>query len=81
MAATDRSHDEWDRQVAEAAARYGRTGDERRTVERQQDAGVAFPDSEEALAECGPAAGPSGGSRLHGGGGGPGGTAGGDRRE
>ncbi|MFF3940448.1 trypsin-like serine peptidase [Streptomyces phaeofaciens] len=50
MAAMDRSQDERDRQVAAAAARYGRTGDERRTVERQQDAGVAFPDSEEALA-------------------------------
>ncbi|WP_328543796.1 serine protease [Streptomyces europaeiscabiei] len=50
MATTDRSHDERERQVAAAAARYGETGDERRTAERQQDAGVAFPDSEEALA-------------------------------
>ncbi|MDX2524484.1 trypsin-like serine peptidase [Streptomyces europaeiscabiei] len=50
MAVTDRSHDERERQAAAAAVRYGETGDERRTVERQQDAGVAFPDSEEALA-------------------------------
>ncbi|MFC4502370.1 MULTISPECIES: trypsin-like serine peptidase [Streptomyces] len=50
MAATDRSQDERERQVAAAAARYGETGDERRAVERRQDAGVAFPDSEEALA-------------------------------
>ncbi|WP_371573067.1 serine protease [Streptomyces sp. NBC_01314] len=50
MVATDRSHDERERQVAAAAARYGETGDERRTLQRQQDAGVAFPDSEEALA-------------------------------
>lgn len=49
-AVTDRSHDERERQAAAAAARYGEAGDERRTVERQQDAGVAFPDSEEALA-------------------------------
>ncbi|MDX3128596.1 serine protease [Streptomyces europaeiscabiei] len=50
MAATDRSHDERERQAAAAAARYGEAGDERRNVERQQDAGVAFPDSEAALA-------------------------------
>ncbi|MDQ0585128.1 trypsin-like serine peptidase [Streptomyces rishiriensis] len=50
MAATDRSRDERERQIAAAAARYGAAGDERRAVERQQDAGVAFPDSEEALA-------------------------------
>ncbi|MET8164492.1 serine protease [Streptomyces sp. NPDC005329] len=50
MAATDRSRDERERQVAAAAARYGAADDERRAVERQQDAGVAFPDSEEALA-------------------------------
>ncbi|WP_329224192.1 serine protease [Streptomyces canus] len=50
MAATDRTRDERERQVAAAAVRYGATGDERRAVERQQDAGVAFPDSDEALA-------------------------------
>ncbi|MFI6038558.1 trypsin-like serine peptidase [Streptomyces sp. NPDC051315] len=50
MAVTDRSREERERQRAAAAARYEETGDERRTVERQQDAGVAFPDSEEALA-------------------------------
>ncbi|MDH6553886.1 endonuclease G [Streptomyces sp. SAI-117] len=50
MAATDRTRDERRRQVAAAAARYGAAGDERRAVERQQDAGVAFPDSDEALA-------------------------------
>ncbi|MFE7274719.1 trypsin-like serine peptidase [Streptomyces sp. NPDC057623] len=50
MAATDRSREERERQVAAAAARYDETGDERRSVERQQDAGVTFPDSQEALA-------------------------------
>ncbi|MEV5906369.1 serine protease, partial [Streptomyces sp. NPDC052127] len=50
MAATDRSRGARERQVTAAAARYGAAGDERRAVERQQDAGVAFPDSEEALA-------------------------------
>ncbi|MGW4912026.1 trypsin-like serine peptidase [Streptomyces sp. NPDC004270] len=50
MAATDRFREERERQVAAAAARYDETGDERRAVEEQQDAGVAFPDSEEALA-------------------------------
>ncbi|MGW1672364.1 trypsin-like serine peptidase [Streptomyces sp. NPDC002324] len=50
MAATDRSHDERERQAAAAAARYGETGDERRAIRQRQDAGVAFPDSEEALA-------------------------------
>lgn len=50
MAATDRSREERERQVAAAAARYDETGEERRSVERQQDAGVTFPDSQEALA-------------------------------
>ncbi|WP_371667180.1 serine protease [Streptomyces sp. NBC_00289] len=50
MAATERSREERERQVAAAAARYGETGDARRAVERSQDAGVTFPDSEEALA-------------------------------
>lgn len=50
MAATNRSRGERERQVTAAAARYDAAGDERRAVERQQDAGVAFPDSEEALA-------------------------------
>ncbi len=50
MAATDRSREERERQVAAAAARYDETGDERRSVQRQQDAGVTFPDSQEALA-------------------------------
>lgn len=38
------------RQLAAAAARYRESSDERGAVERQQDAGVAFPDSEQALA-------------------------------
>ncbi|MFJ1732831.1 trypsin-like peptidase domain-containing protein [Streptomyces sp. NPDC088254] len=46
----DRSRRERKRQVAAAAARYAETGDERRAVERQQQAGVAFPDAEDALA-------------------------------
>ncbi|MFJ1967185.1 trypsin-like serine peptidase [Streptomyces sp. NPDC087903] len=50
MAATERSREERERQVAAAAVRYGETGDARRAVERSQDAGVTFPDSEEALA-------------------------------
>jgi V8-like Glu-specific endopeptidase len=50
MAATDRSREERERQVTAAAARYDETGDERRAVERQKDAGVTFPDSQEALA-------------------------------
>ncbi|MFH8800741.1 trypsin-like serine peptidase [Streptomyces sp. NPDC017936] len=50
MGTADRSRRERDHQLAAAAARYGETGDERRAVERQQDAGVAFPDSREALA-------------------------------
>ncbi|OQR66067.1 serine protease [Streptomyces maremycinicus] len=50
MAATDRTRDERERQAAAAAERYDATGDERRAIERQQDAGVAFPDSAEALA-------------------------------
>lgn len=50
MATAEKSREKLERQVAAAAARYGATGDERRAVERQQDAGVTFPDSEEALA-------------------------------
>ncbi|CAL9380031.1 hypothetical protein SUDANB176_01042 [Streptomyces sp. enrichment culture] len=50
MAVTDRSREEREHQLAEAAARYGETGEERRAVERQRDAGVAFPDSRDALA-------------------------------
>ncbi|MGW1879091.1 trypsin-like peptidase domain-containing protein [Streptomyces sp. NPDC001975] len=50
MATTDRSREERERQVTAATARYDETGAERRAVEAQQDAGVAFPDSEEALA-------------------------------
>ncbi|MFE5924012.1 trypsin-like serine peptidase [Streptomyces sp. NPDC056468] len=50
MATTDRPREERERQVAAAAARYEETGDERRAVERKQDAGVTFPDSQEALA-------------------------------
>ncbi len=50
MAATDRSSEDRERQATAAAARYDETGDERRAVERQQEAGVTFPDSHEALA-------------------------------
>ncbi|KOU61532.1 peptidase [Streptomyces sp. MMG1533] len=50
MATADRSREERERQVAAAAARYDESGDERRAVEQQQDAGVTFPDSQEALA-------------------------------
>ncbi|MEU6811154.1 serine protease [Streptomyces sp. NPDC046831] len=50
MAACDRTHEERRRQAAAAAGRYRETSGERRAVERQQDAGVDFPDSREALA-------------------------------
>ncbi|MFI5683152.1 trypsin-like serine peptidase [Streptomyces sp. NPDC051636] len=50
MEAKDRTHEERRRQVEAAAGRYRETSDERRAVERQQDAGVTFPDSPEALA-------------------------------
>ncbi|MFF3851365.1 trypsin-like peptidase domain-containing protein [Streptomyces sp. NPDC002328] len=50
MAAEDRAREERTRQAAAAATRYAQTGDERRAVEERQDAGVAFPDSQEALA-------------------------------
>ncbi|MGX4688295.1 trypsin-like serine peptidase [Streptomyces sp. JNUCC 63] len=50
MAARDRAHEERQRQVAAATGRYRETSAERRAVERQQDAGVDFPDSREALA-------------------------------
>ncbi|WP_347814638.1 serine protease [Streptomyces sp. Tu 3180] len=46
----DRSRDEREQQAAAAAARYDETGEQRREVERQQAAGVSFPDSPEALA-------------------------------
>ncbi|MBT2416570.1 trypsin-like peptidase domain-containing protein [Streptomyces sp. ISL-22] len=50
MGATDRSREERERQIEAAAARYDETSDERHAVEQQQDAGVTFPDSPEALA-------------------------------
>ncbi|MGW0283781.1 trypsin-like serine peptidase [Streptomyces sp. NPDC003236] len=50
MAAVERLRQERAQQLVAAAERYRATGDERRAVERQQDAGVAFPDSRQALA-------------------------------
>ncbi|MGW2635728.1 trypsin-like serine peptidase [Streptomyces sp. NPDC001348] len=50
MDAVDRSREELRRHITAAADRYRETSDERREVERQQDAGVAFPDSQEHLA-------------------------------
>ncbi|MFI8193254.1 trypsin-like serine peptidase [Streptomyces sp. NPDC085946] len=50
MAVTDRSREQREHQLVAAAARYGATSEERREVERQRDAGVAFPDSRDALA-------------------------------
>ncbi|WP_318275175.1 trypsin-like serine peptidase [Streptomyces pharetrae] len=50
MAVTDRSREQRAHQLVAAAARYGATTEERRAVERQRDAGVAFPDSRDALA-------------------------------
>ncbi|MEV6180292.1 serine protease [Streptomyces sp. NPDC052015] len=50
MDATDRSREERERQTAAAAARYAETSDQRQTVEARQDAGVTFPDSQQALA-------------------------------
>ncbi|MFJ4616636.1 trypsin-like serine peptidase [Streptomyces sp. NPDC088812] len=50
MEVVDRTRDEREHQVAAAAVRYDEAGEQRREVERQQDAGVSFPDSPEALA-------------------------------
>ncbi|MEU1184418.1 trypsin-like peptidase domain-containing protein [Streptomyces sp. NPDC005820] len=50
MDTADRTREERRRQNEAAAARYDETTQERRAVERQQDAGVTFPDSEQALA-------------------------------
>ncbi|MEU6085827.1 serine protease [Streptomyces sp. NPDC047085] len=50
MGVTERTGQERVRQVAAAAERYRATSDERRAIERQQDAGVPFPDSRQALA-------------------------------
>ncbi|MFF8717685.1 trypsin-like serine peptidase [Streptomyces sp. NPDC015184] len=50
MGATQRTGQEHVRQVAAAAERYRATSDARRAMERQQDAGVPFPDSRQALA-------------------------------
>ncbi|WP_225827832.1 trypsin-like serine peptidase [Streptomyces naphthomycinicus] len=50
MAVTDRTGEERVRQAAAAAERYRASSEERRAVERQQDAGVAFPDTRQALA-------------------------------
>ncbi|MFI9248661.1 trypsin-like serine peptidase [Streptomyces sp. NPDC053069] len=50
MRATERTDQERARQVAAAADRYRATSDERSAVERQMDAGVPFPDSQQALA-------------------------------
>ncbi|MEU4039748.1 serine protease [Streptomyces collinus] len=50
MAAVDRLRRERAHQITAAAERYRATGDERRAVERQQNAGVPFPDSPQALA-------------------------------
>ncbi|MEV5884847.1 serine protease [Streptomyces sp. NPDC052020] len=50
MAVTDRTREQREHQLFAAAARYGATSEERRAVERQRDAGVAFPDSYDALA-------------------------------
>ncbi|MEU9351473.1 serine protease [Streptomyces griseoloalbus] len=46
----DRSRDEREHQAAAAAARYDETSEQRQEVERQQEAGVSFPDSPQALA-------------------------------
>ncbi|WP_406723610.1 serine protease [Streptomyces sp. GD-15H] len=50
MGTVGRAREERQRQVAAAAGRYHETSDERQAVERQQDAGVSFPDSQQALA-------------------------------
>ncbi|MEU6525876.1 trypsin-like peptidase domain-containing protein [Streptomyces sp. NPDC046924] len=50
MDVADRSRGEREHQAAAAAARYDETSEQRREVERQQEAGVGFPDSPEALA-------------------------------
>ncbi|MFE1299368.1 trypsin-like serine peptidase [Streptomyces sp. NPDC058731] len=50
MTAEETLRQERARQLAAAAERYRASGDERRAVERQQDAGVPFPDSGLAIA-------------------------------
>ncbi|GGV73657.1 hypothetical protein GCM10010294_36090 [Streptomyces griseoloalbus] len=50
MEVMNRSRDEREHQAAAAAARYDETSEQRQEVERQQEAGVSFPDSPEALA-------------------------------
>ncbi|GHB77062.1 hypothetical protein GCM10010377_79250 [Streptomyces viridiviolaceus] len=50
MGTTERMGQARVRQVTAAAQRYRATSDERLAVERQQDAGVPFPDSRQALA-------------------------------
>lgn len=49
MRATDRSRAQRERQVAAAAGRGSETGAERRAVRQQQESGVPFPDSREAI--------------------------------
>ncbi|MFE7393933.1 trypsin-like serine peptidase [Streptomyces sp. NPDC057582] len=50
MAVTDNARAEQMKHADAAAERYARTSAERQTIERQQDAGVEFPDSPEAIA-------------------------------
>ncbi|MFD7135092.1 trypsin-like serine peptidase [Streptomyces sp. NPDC059894] len=50
MDVMDMTRDEREHQAAAAAVRYDEAGEQRREVERQQDAGIGFPDSPEALA-------------------------------
>ncbi|WP_333772728.1 trypsin-like serine peptidase [Streptomyces sp. IBSBF 3136] len=50
MVAMERLRQERAHQLAAAAGRYRASSEERRDVERQQEAGVAFPDSRQALA-------------------------------
>ncbi|MFJ2728432.1 trypsin-like serine peptidase [Streptomyces collinus] len=50
MVATERLRQERAHQLAAAAERYRASSEERRDVERQQEAGIAFPDSRQALA-------------------------------
>ncbi|GEM_PF-6232795 len=50
MSVRDRAAAERERQAAAAAGRYDETSGERHAAERQQQAGVAFPDSREAIA-------------------------------
>ncbi|MGJ3562249.1 trypsin-like peptidase domain-containing protein [Streptomyces sp. INA 01156] len=80
MDVTGRSRGEREHQAAAAAARYDETSEQRREVERQQEAGSASRFTGSTGGAGGPSARPAGRTGRHGGGGGPRRTAGAVRR-